>query len=423
MKVQVDPANSLIDSPVKLAVKGAEPGTELSLTISTTDAAGNRWISEGNYQLGEDHLLVLADPMKPWWDMTFATDNAVPVAFIAPDDGLTYEIEISDGAHVAQTKTRRLWGCDVDREVISGPGWQLWVYRPKSIKEPVAGVVVIPGSTGAASMAGTAALLASHGYVSGVLAYIQEPGLPESFCQIPIENVNAGLRAFASLAEVDSNRLAIHATSVGTTVALSVLAHEPTREYAKFKAVVLVAPSNVVWQALGDGGRPPEVSSLTLAGDDIPYLPMKGSNLIPQIIKNALLEKLPLPGPPRSTALATFAAYQPSLSDVAKSELAAIPVERIDGGILAIAGTDDKMWPAEEMARSLIERRKKHRKGKDDKLVVCTGAGHFIRPPGGPTTVDRNDDLISGGSPEATAQAQRDAWSATLAFLDARLRK
>ena len=100
--------------------------------------------------------------------------------------------------------------------------------------------------------------------------------------------------------------------------------------------------------------------------------------------------------------------------DVARAADAAIPVERIDAPMLLIAGEADAMWPSVSMAAALAARRG-HR--PTDRVLVLPGTGHFVSPPATPTTVDRNADLVSGGTPEATAHGQRAAWNAALTFL------
>jgi BAAT / Acyl-CoA thioester hydrolase C terminal len=80
------------------------------------------------------------------------------------------------------------------------------------------------------------------------------------------------------------------------------------------------------------------------------------------------------------------------------------------------------MWPAAMMAKALIDRRRDRGRHDADHVLVLAGAGHFIRPPITPTTVDRNDALIAGGTPDGSARAQRIAWDTTLDFLRSRLR-
>lgn len=89
----------------------------------------------------------------------------------------------------------------------------------------------------------------------------------------------------------------------------------------------------------------------------------------------------------------------------------------IDAPVLLIAGSDDQMWPSETMARAIAARRDAYGH-QHDLLVTLADTGHFIRPPGSPTTVDRSADLISGGSPPGIAAGERLAWEVTRAFLD-----
>jgi hypothetical protein len=60
------------------------------------------------------------------------------------------------------------------------------------------------------------------------------------------------------------------------------------------------------------------------------------------------------------------------------------------------------MWPAVSMAREIHRRRTQNEVGSGDVA---------------PTTVDRNDTLVAGGTPEGSAVAQRASWTAILAFL------
>jgi bile acid acyltransferase/acyl-CoA thioester hydrolase-like protein len=75
--------------------------------------------------------------------------------------------------------------------------------------------------------------------------------------------------------------------------------------------------------------------------------------------------------------------------------------------------------PTHVVWQELLDRRRRagapHASG--DRLVLLPGAGHFLRPPITPTTVDRNESLISGGNPEATAWGQRVMWDEVLEFL------
>lgn len=419
MELTVQPAAGHVDTVPRLVVKGA-PG-RVRLEVSTTDAAGSAWRSSGSYPVDTDGGLLLDDAERPWWDMAFTDAGAVPVAFTAPDTELRYEAAVlstDDGGRATnRVELRRRWGPAGSAEDMRGDGFVLRVYHPDDAKAPAPGVVVVPGSTGVSAMAPTAALLAAHGYAAAVLGYMQEPGLPSGFRQIPVEAILAGLRAFTALPSVDPDRVAVLAASVGTAAALTALADDAAPPVG---AVVVVSPTHVVWQALAEGGPPPNASMLTLGGHDLPYVPIRGEKLLGQVVRNQLTRRFSRG--PRSTALELLPAYEAGLAAHDKVAAATIPVERIDAPMLALAGEADAMWPSAAMAEALVDRRRQRPTSAGDRLLVLPGAGHFIRPPVIPTTVDRNEALVSGGTPEGTAKGQRAAWDALLAFLSENVR-
>jgi dienelactone hydrolase len=308
----------------------------------------------------------------------------------------------------------RFWRQGPPAEAVRGEGFALRVYRPAQAPDPAPGVVVVPGSTGPSKIAPTAALLAAHGYVAAVLGYMQEPGLPSSFCRIPVEAFVAGIRAFAGLPSVDAARVGVLAVSVGAVGPLVALGGD---DAPPVRAVVVVAPTHVVWQGLSTGGPPPRAPMLTRGGRDLPYVPIRGDKVLGQLIRTRLARLVTRR--PRSAALALLAAYQAGLADRDAVGAAAIAVERIAAPVLAAAGTADAMWPSAQMAQELLLRRRRasapHASGH--RLVLLPGAGHFLRPPVTPTTVDRNESLISGGNHEATAWGQRVMWDEALEFL------
>ena len=66
--------------------------------------------------------------------------------------------------------------------------------------------------------------------------------------------------------------------------------------------------------------------------------------------------------------------------------------------MLLLSGEADAMWPSTEMAAEIIARRSR----ADDQHLIFPDAGHFLRSPVTPTTVAHDDDLVSGGTPQAT---------------------
>jgi pimeloyl-ACP methyl ester carboxylesterase len=179
-------------------------------------------------------------------------------------------------------------------------------------------------------------------------------------------------------------------------------------------AVVAVAGSSVAWQALVDG-RPPPESRFTHAGTDLPWAPVVSSRLLGQLLVGNPLRRL-RGQPPQ---LHTLAAYEAGLHSP-RATAAALPLERVDAPLLLLAGEDDAVWPAAEMARAIVARRG-HR--GSDRVVIYAGTGHIsLRPPGLPATILRSGDLVFGGEPRAFAAAMGSCWTEVIAHLDAHLR-
>lgn len=401
------PTAGLVDDLVVWQVDGAAPGTQVWLDVEATDGAGRHWRSRDRYPVGADGTLQLDDPDRPWWSMSLV-DTSPPTTFSTGVDGWTASVRASTGDTSAEAQVERRYSRDLDTDTRAGDGWRMDLYLPRRASSRASGVLLVGGSTGMAAVKPRAALLASHGYATAVLGYMQEPGLPPAMDRIPTEVLAGAISAFA---EVD--RLAVWGTSIGVGLVLASLA-QPSAP--RVDAVIATAPTDVVWQALGAGGSPPKHSSLSRAGEELPWLPMHGELVLPQLVKNVLLRALP--GRPRSTALTLQQVYARSRRDPTAVERTAIPVEQIKAPLLLIAGAADMMWPGAEMATRIHDRRRDAGVGDRDELLILPDTGHFIGPPATPTTVDRNTDLVSGGSPAGVASGQRLAWTMALAFLD-----
>lgn len=412
MRLDVIPGDGgLVDSPVTFRVTDTT-STSTALTIQGRDDAGVRWRSECTYPVDAAGTVVIADPDAPWTTMS-VDDPSTATLFEACDGSLEFTAIASDGATSATCAVTRVWGHDLVTETVRGPGWELAVYRPSGTTTPLPGVLVFPGTMVGRSVTATTALLASHGHAAAVLYYTQRPGLPDAFVRIATERIADGIAAFTSLPYVDADSVAIHASSVGVQTALATLSTTDT----SVRALVLVAPSHVVFQALRTDGPPEKASALMHDGVELPYVPVRSERLLLRLGAN-LVRRTVTRGR-SSIALATLPAYAAGLRDDAAVAAATIPVEEIECPVLTIAGTADQCYPAATMARAIVDRRKQHgaRFAADDVLALYPGVGHFIRPPAIPTTATRSAGLIGGGTPGDTARAQRDAWTRTMAFL------
>jgi pimeloyl-ACP methyl ester carboxylesterase len=424
MELVVDPVDGLIDKVPTVRLGGARPGGTVLLRARTRDASGSVWESstgftadrEGRIDLGRDAPTsgdyTRVDPSGPIWAMRFADTDRAPSIFTPSAEPITITFESeADGARSQVSVVRRWAGAGVTRSPLPGSRFTGRLFEPDDPTRTGGSMVVLfPGSTGAAAVEPWAALLASYGHRASVMAYMAEPGLPTSMREIPLEALDQALEAAARLAE--GGPLTVISFSVGTMGALSVLAQLST---VAVSAVISIAPSHVIWQALGSVGPPPKTSGWSLRGTPLPWVPIRGERLLPEML--GLAVKRRVRRRPTVTALHMRTAYRAGLADHAAVSRAAIPVERIAAPMLLISGDRDSMWPGSEMAAALLARRRAAGLTGDEHLALPE-SGHFVRPPVTPTTVTWDDELHSGGTPEGCAAGEVEAWRRIRAFID-----
>jgi len=400
--------------------------SEVTITVTATDAKNHRWESRnvfrsdatGTVDISRDAPMsgsyASTNPTGPIWSMRFASEDSAPSMFAAPWDQLEFSFTAEAGGETASGVAVRRWsGAGVTRSEIQGSGFVGSLFEPAG-DGPHPAVALIPGTSGAQPMEPTAALLASRGYAAMVVGYMGLEGLPKTLCEMPLETLAAGVRRLSAHPSVDGERVGVLCASVGAEGALAALSEI---EGLGIRAVVAIAPSSVIWQAMSEG-RPPKKSSWTLGGEPLPWVPMHAERLVPELIKNALLKGLSRH--PRPNALHLRSAYSTGLHDRAAAEKAEIRVGRIEAPILFVSGNDDQMWPAAEMAAALKRRRAQPRRS-GDRYLSFADAGHIIRPPFTPTTITWTEGMYSGGTPEGNAKASVEAWANILRFLDEHL--
>ncbi len=232
------------------------------------------------------------------------------------------------------------------------------------------GVLLLHGSSGAPDL-DRARLLEAEGY--DVLA----PRWPVRH-EVPLESFPLGELA-------GNDRLVVMGSSWGAEAALLLGALDE-----RVDSVVAFAPSAYVWgRVLEDGSQR---SAWTWQGEPLPFVPFD------QDWKSE-------DDPPSYTGM-----YRQSLR--AAPEQARIPVERIKGEVLLVAGGDDKVWPAVEFAAE-IERR---RGDRPTRTVTVAAAGHRAVLPGEePKTAGQR--MARGGTDAADRELGTRAWTEILRLL------
>lgn len=262
-------------------------------------------------------------------------------------------------------------------------------------------VVMLGGSFGGVPEA-PARRLAEHGFTVFALGYFGAAGLPPALVEVPTESVQRGIEWFRA-AHAPNRGVGVLGISKGAELALVVAAQLGDA----IGAVIAVAPSHVVWFGLkppgSDVDRRSECSSWSWRGVPLPFLPC------PPEVKPVFNEK-----GMRTDVFFDLGAYEPGAVEAAR-----IPVERIAGPILLLAGDDDHQWPAEPMTNEIVQWMVDHGRAGDVTRVVYAGAGHaflvqdFLPPAGAGPAFD------FGGSIEADSAAGRDSWGRISAFLRA----
>lgn len=204
---------------------------------------------------------------------------------------------------------------------------------------PKPAVIMLGGSEGGKSWSetpeavGMLALLVEAGFTVLSLAYFGAEGLPESLTSIPLEYFETAFAWLAEQPEVVPHRYALVGGSKGGELALLLGSRCP-----QVKAVAAFVPASVVFQGLS---RKTE-SSWSYKGRGLPFV------AFPLIAVLAAL---------RGMKTGSFLrAYTLALRNRKQAARAAIPVEKINGPVLLISGTEDEMWPSTRMCEQMEER-------------------------------------------------------------------
>ncbi len=227
------------------------------------------------------------------------------------------------------------------------------------------GVLVLSGSSGRVEeercrvLAGLGATAASYRWFG------------ETIDRVPLESFEEPLAMLHERCE----RLVVLGTSKGGEAALLLGALHP-----EIDAVVGVSAPHVVWAALSQ--ERPQRSSWSRGGEPLPFVPYDDE------------------WEPDTDPVEFVGMYEQSLETYADRVPAArIPVERIAGDVLLVAGGDDRLWPSCDFAEAIAERRTAA--GLHTELVTHPRAGHRVVLPGeGPRAASH---LVHGGSDEADA--------------------
>lgn len=386
----------LVDAPLVLRVEGLAPRQAVTLRAQLGDSFNQHWEAWATFradgrgvvdvaaQAPEDGTYTDADPLGLVWSARPTGDPARAIAYfdltLAPQP-LRLAAEVEGAAAATATVERRTVAPGgVAREVYEASLFGR-LYHPAG-GDPAPAVLVLGGSEGGLTTVSTrpAALLAARGYAALALAYCGVGTLPPRLERVPLEYFAGAVAWLGRQPEARGDRLAVLGTSRGGELALLLGALDP-----RFLAAI---------SYVGSG-----TASAARSGTDRPSWTYRGA-------------ALPGWGDPR-----------------VGERRAAIPVERTNGPVLLLSGEDDRIWDSAPRSQIAAGRLRRAKRPYADEHVRYPGAGHLLRPPALPTTVNRapipgvsRDAVPWGGEPRAQAAADADAWRRTLALLDGRLR-
>jgi dienelactone hydrolase len=401
---RISQRDSRYDVPLDVRVTGLRPGERVTVGLSATNEAGSRWSARATFVARAQVLDLAASPPVAGsyrgvagMGLFESMRNRRFVSYFGPRDPQPFTLTAVIRGRLAASTTlvRELTSGDAQcvQQTVATAGFFGSYCAPARGAPRRPAVLIFGGSEGGLAVADLARLLASRGYPALALAYFHAPGRPANLVRIPLEYFAQAARwlrrtagdASAGTASggTGSRPLVAWGFSRGSEAALLLGVHFP----GLVSAVIAGSPSSVTNEAFSSSSAlPPDEAAWTLGGRPLPVASP--------------------PGDPRSAA----------------NPAAVIPVGRIRGPVLLLAGADDQLWPSPSYARAIMAALAAHHDPYLHQLKEFGGAGHvagFAMPyDAGPARIAEGRDVLNvGGTPVINSMAETGAWRDALAFL------
>lgn len=321
---------------VELRFEGVAPGRYSLSTVHDEDGDGRTEIPPEGFAFGNNSPA----PAFEFSSIQVAGNMATEVTMTYPGDPRrmgSKGVQPPEGVVRADVRERGLYG---------------QLYAPKTATGRLPAVIVIDGSSpgldGASFMA---SMLAREGFAALALAYYGEQGLPGALEGVRLEYFDEAVAALKARPEIDGDKIGVLGVSRGSEAAFLLAGRNPA-----VRAVVGVGPSSTVWNGYDAADPLNSEPAWTVGGRPLPFMRADLSLYNPN-------------GPQTPMFIAALAKAP---------ENVAIPVEKVHGPVLLLAGQKDEIWPSADMAQRIEARLLKAGFAHDVESVVFAGAGHSV---------------------------------------------
>jgi dienelactone hydrolase len=364
VRLVVTPPTSLLDQAVNVHVVGLHPRQTITVVTETKDVLGKLWRSRLAYRADQHGRVNTHGHMRLLWALEPIRKSAEPSPFIPTVGPTTVTIRAVAGKRTLATGSLvRRAGAHVTRTdaTLAREGFVGGYFAPGT-RARGAAVLQLGGAQGSYGYF-PAAVLAGHGYPTLSLAYFNEPGLPKTLKEIPLEYFAKALRWLAGQPGVDPSRILVYGVARGAEAALLLGATYPELVHG----VIASSPSADVL-----GAYPGPGAAWTLGGKPV------------------------LEGP--------------------------IPVWQIPGPVLAFGGGKDLYYSSAYAVHELVERSAEHgRHNVEVRVYPDAGVGVGFGIPNLPTygrVIKLGNHYIGvGGTPGANVRAWAASWPLVLRFV------
>jgi uncharacterized protein len=218
---------------------------------------------------------------------------------------------------------------------LNTPNTQSILYIGKGKKQPL--IVGLAGSEGGNAWTSdywkkTRDQFIEKGYAFLAIGYFKAKGTPDTLQKIAIEDVHNAILEATKNRNINKKKVAIVGGSRGADLALLIGSY-----YKDIKCVVGIVASHATFPGNTNHFS---TSSWTYQNKELPFVPVN-EDAVPFLMKGDL----------RGT-------FEAMLKDSIAEEKALIHVENINGPILLVSATKDKICPSTPMSEKMVERLK-----------------------------------------------------------------